>query len=296
MVLIILGLVCKLISKNTPPKHTTHNKSVNNRKKFLCMDKIEQKKKIMERFNKNIEYTKMCLRYCKLNNIESYRISVGLIPNYEDWNWCNDETVIKKLLELKEYDINFTFHADHYVKLGSLKDEVNKKAIFTYKHYYLPLAKLLNIHSICFHMAGYTDGKQKYFNKLLQTFTNFTQDELNYLGLENCERYSADEILNFCVTNDINFILDLHHARCEAKTNDLDWEHLTEFSKLTWKNKAPLFHISSGEIDDFDNKHYKKIREKDFVMWKKYLKDCYVDVETGKNGKETAIKEIFDKI
>jgi len=31
-------------------------------------------------------------------------------------------------------------------------------------------------------------------------------------------------------------------------------------------------------------------------MWKKYLKDCYVDVETGKNGKETAIKEIFDKI
>jgi UV DNA damage repair endonuclease len=170
MVLIILGLVCKLTSKNTPPKHTTHNKSVNNRKKFLCMDKIEQKKKIMERFNKNIEYTKMCLRYCKLNNIESYRISVGLIPNYEDWNWCNDETVIKKLLELKEYDINFTFHADHYVKLGSLKDEVNKKAIFTYKHYYLPLAKLLNIHSICFHMAGYTDGKQKYFNKLLQTF------------------------------------------------------------------------------------------------------------------------------
>lgn len=286
-----LGLVCKLTKDNCKKGLSISGKIGKSHKEFINLPHSTQLEKLIDRTKKNIDYTLMCLEYCKSNNIKSYRISADLIPKAELWDWQDNTYVQLMLNRIKNYNINLTFHCDHFVKLGSLSSDVDNNAINIFNKYYIPLAECLKIHSICIHVAGYKQGKELHFKQLLNSINRLSNPKL--IALENCHYYSPYECLEFCIDNNIQFIFDLHHARVHD-SSFADYDSVISLCRSTW-NKEPLCHISSGASGEFDSKHAEEISKYDWNKWKGLLDGFIVDVETGKGGKEKSLKKLLTK-
>lgn len=216
--------------------------------------------KLKEIYKHNVRTLNDIIKYCRNNNITSYRIPSSIFPllthpNYHEKLFamlCNEIQPMFKYIDFS--GIHFSCHPDQFILLSSLNENVVQNSIFElnmwgYISSFIPI-DLVNIH---------VGTKQKGFNYhrdiLLSAFLKLDKKTQSLISLENDEKsYNFSETLQMALLANCMVVPDFHHERCFQRRinynmslkecDDIIYDNIDKIFS-TYDKALPTFHISS---------------------------------------------------
>jgi len=292
------GLCCKFFKE--PIKYRTAQ--VKHSAKLNISERIE---KISELCLHNSESLLKSIKYCKQNDIGSFRVTSDLFPlkshpdfTYEISSLPQGKNILQILLECKKFskdnDIRLTIHPGQFTILNSPKKEVVENSIKELI-YHAELAEIIGIDVINIHGGGGYGDKKSSLLRFQENFNKLPNIIKERLTIENDDRtYTPSDLIPISKKLNIPFVYDIHHHRCN---NDGISEEETFKSTIeTWNNKEPLLHISSPKFGWGNNKknsHHDYIDLRDFPT---YIIKHRITIDIEAKAKELAISKLKNQL
>ncbi|KHJ48376.1 UV damage endonuclease UvdE [Trichuris suis] len=323
--MIRLGLCCLF---NEVPIHfrtTTVRKLTEIEKKQGIYDRLKYVSSIVL---ENALALQQAILYCAQKGIGCFRIGSGLFPCYTHplvgytlQDLPNGQKVTEKLKEAgsfaAKYSIRLVMHPDQFVVLNSPTERTVDMAVAELE-YHAIIAELVNVDVINIHVGGVYNDKPMAMERFVLNFSRLSKSVQDRLTLENDDKqYCPEDVLQLCHTLRVPFVYDVHHHRQEIVkrlllSNSGHFTRCTYGLSLpeeiiaqttmaaveTWKNREPLFHLSSpalgwGSVNQ--RPHHEMIDYSDFpTCWKFRTIPFTLEVEA--KAKEVAVLQLNDAL
>ncbi|KFD55543.1 hypothetical protein M514_03595 [Trichuris suis] len=182
----------------------------------------------------------------------------------------------------------------------------------------LTSAELVNVDVINIHVGGVYNDKPMAMERFVLNFSRLSKSVQDRLTLENDDKqYCPEDVLQLCHTLRVPFVYDVHHHRQEIVkrlllSNSGHFTRCTYGLSLpeeiiaqttmaaveTWKNREPLFHLSSpalgwGSVNQ--RPHHEMIDYSDFPTCWKFLTIPFT-LEVEAKAKEVAVLQLNDAL
>ncbi|TCK86767.1 UV-damage endonuclease [Natranaerovirga hydrolytica] len=283
-----IGYVAK--SLNLPKVTASSTVTFSYYNKLSEEEKLNKLKKVTA---SNLEDLKTIIHYNIKNNIHFYRLTSNLVPlathpDVKNWDFF---TIFKEEFKsigkhINDNHMRVDTHPDQFNVINSHREEVfqNTKTNLQIQHNVL---KHLNIKDpkMILHIGGGVGGKEKAMERFVNQFKKLPDCIQKNILLENDDKvYNVVDTLNLCNELNIPMVLDVHHHKCNGKS-DIHLEQYIEKILLTWQydNLPPKIHLSSPRDFLNDRKHSDYIAIDDFYdvirLFKEYKKDFDIMLE-----------------
>jgi UV DNA damage endonuclease len=157
-----------------------------------------------------------------------------------------------------------SFHPDQFTVLTNWQDDIIFQNSLADLEYHNTLCNLLGCDTILIHVGGVYNNKPKALEAFIGNFLRLSTDIQKKIHLENDDKsYNVLDVLELCETINVPMVLDIHHHNCNPVKN-INLFKLMSRIILTWGNRKPKVHISSGKDSPTGRKHADYIDEEDF--------------------------------
>ena len=245
------------------------------------------------------------VRQCNALGIGAFRINSQILPlathpqsGYTLSELDEDGTITAAFRAAgtlaHELGVRLSFHPDQFVVLNSERPQVVASSVAEMR-VQGDLANLVGADVLTLHAGGAAGGTAEALVRLERGIEQLSAVARQRLALENDDRrYSPQLLLPFCERLDIPMVYDIHHHRCNP--DDLDVATATMHAAKSWRDREPLFHISSpraGWGEDDPRPHADYVLAGDFPeAWRG--RAITVDVEA--KAKERAVLALRDAV
>lgn len=245
---------------------------------------------------------RQALEFCVANGIGSFRINNEVLPlrthplhGYEPTKLRGGKHIVAAFREAGEFaaehDLRTLFHPDQYVVLNSPNPNVVANSIRELEHL-AELAAWTHADVLIVHGGGAYGEKDVALARFVETVERLPNEVRRRLAVENDERvFSPSDLLPICKRTGLPFVYDVHHHRCHA--DGVTVEGTTEAAMATWRDREPLFHISSpleGWTGPKPARHHDYIDPADFpACWR----GRKVTIEVEAKAKELAVLRLM---
>ena len=285
------GLCC--IFRDEPIKFSTATATAIGR-----MPRLDGLAKLARLALANADSLMEALKFCERNSIGCFRINSQILPlkTHPQAGYAMDDlpdggAIVARFRECGAFarraNLRTCFHPDQFVVLNSPRPEVVESSVRELE-YQAEVAEWINADVINVHGGGAYGDKPRSLAAFAQNLSLLSDRVRGRLTVENDDKtYTPADLIPLCRVEGIPLVYDVHHHRC--RPDGLGVEEVTEQAVATWKNREPLFHISSpinGWSGPTPERHHDFIDPADFpACWRN--RPLTVEVEA--KAKELAV-------
>jgi UV DNA damage endonuclease len=194
------------------------------------------------------------IEWCAAHQIGAFRVLSQFWPlkthpkcGYQLSELPVAETLVSALQNCRklahEKNVRLSFHPDQFVVLNSPREEVVANSLAELE-YQAEAAELIGADVINIHGGGAYGDKAVALDRLRSNLPRLSDRARSRLTLENDDKiFSPADLLQVCTAEQIPLCYDVHHHRCLP--DKLSIEGATAASIDTWRDREPLFHLSS---------------------------------------------------
>jgi UV DNA damage endonuclease len=238
---------------------------------------------------------------CAGNAIGSFRILTPIMPvkthptvGYRVEELPGADEIVAQFRRCGEFaranNIRTGFHPDQFVVLNSPDANIVARSIADIEAQ-AELAEWTNADTVNIHGGGGYGDKRSALERFRRNLEKLSPRARSRLTVENDDKtFTPADLLPLCRSEGVPLVYDSHHHRCLP--DGLTVEQATEAARVTWKNREPLFHLSSP-LEGWDGpkpqRHHDYIDPKDFpAAWHGWP----LTVEVEAKAKELAVAKL----
>ena len=238
------------------------------------------------------------LEYAAAHGIGAFRVNSRILPikthpatRYEVEDLPGGEAIVAEFKRCgafaRTHHLRTLFHPDQFILLNSPDDGITRRSIEEIE-YQSSVCDWIGADIINIHGGGAYGDKKRALDRLRGNLDRLSDKARRRLTLENDDRiYTPKDLLPVCRAVKIPFIYDVHHHRCLP--DGLSVEEATHSALATWRNREPVFHLSSpiqGWEGPTPTHHHDFIQTRDFP---KCWRGLTVTIEVEAKAKELAV-------
>lgn len=241
------------------------------------------------------------LKFCSDHRIGSFRILTPICPvkthptvGYRIEELPGADEIVAQFRRCGEFarahNIRTGFHPDQFVVLNSPDADIVARSVADIESQ-AELAEWTNADTVNIHGGGGYGDKRAALERFRRNLEKLSPRAHTCLTVENDDKtFTPADLLPVCRSEGVPLVYDAHHHRCLP--DDLTVEQATEAARATWKNREPLFHLSSplaGWDGPKPERHHDYIDPKDFPdAWRGWA----LTVEVEAKAKELAVARL----
>jgi len=289
-----LGLCCQFLEE--PIKFRTTTATAMER-----LPRREQLARFAELGASNADALLAALQYCSDHGIGSFRILTPILPakthptvGYRVAELPGADDLVAKFQRCGEFarqhNLRTGFHPDQFVVLNSPDAEIVARAVADLESQ-AEIAEWTNADTINIHGGGGYGDKAAALERFRRNLDRLSARTRARLTVENDDKtFTPAELLPLCLREGIPLVYDVHHHRCLPD----GWSvaQASEAARSTWKQREPLFHLSSpvnGWSGPKPESHHDYINCIDFPQeWRTLA----ITVEVEAKAKELAVARL----
>jgi UV DNA damage endonuclease len=268
-----LGLCCQFLEH--PVKFRVTTATV-----MLRLSRREQLARFAELCAGNAASLLAALQFCAAQGIGSFRILSPILPvkthpvvGYRVEELPGATAIIAQFVVLNSPDANIVARS-----VADLESQAE-------------LAEWTNADTVNIHGGGGYGDKPAALERFRRNLELLSPRARTRLTVENDDKtFTPADLLPLCRAEGVPLVYDAHHHRCLQ--DDLTVEHATAATRATWKNREPLFHLSSplaGWDGPKPERHHDYIDPRDFpAVWRGWP----LTVEVEAKAKELAVAKL----
>jgi UV DNA damage endonuclease len=289
-----LGLCCQFLEH--PVKFRVTTATV-----MLRLSRREQLARFAELCAGNAASLLAALQFCAAQGIGSFRILSPILPvkthpvvGYRVEELPGAAAIIAQLRQCGEFarahSIRTGFHPDQFVVLNSPDANIVARSVADLESQ-AELAEWTNADTVNIHGGGGYGDKPAALERFRRNLELLSPRARTRLTVENDDKiFTPADLLPLCQAEGVPLVYDGHHHRCLP--DDLTVEQATAAARATWKNREPLFHLSSpleGWSGPKPERHHDYIDSQDFpAAWLGWP----LTVEVEAKAKELAVARL----
>jgi len=289
-----LGLCCQFLEQPIKFRVTTATA-------MQRLPRREQLARFAELCPGNAEALLAALQFCAAHGIGSFRILTPIMPvkthptvGYRVEELPGADKIVAQFRRCGEFarthNIRTGFHPDQFVVLNSPNATIVARSVADLESQ-AELAEWTNADTVNIHGGGGYGDKPAALERFRRNLEKLSPRARSRLTVENDDKtFTPADLLPLCRSEGVPLVYDAHHHRCLP--DDLSVEQATEAAHATWKNREPLFHLSSplaGWSGSKPERHHDYIDPKDFpAAWRGWA----VTVEVEAKAKELAVAKL----
>jgi len=249
----------------------------------------------------NAEALLAALQFCATHGIGSFRILTPICPvkthptvGYRVEELPGADKIVAQFRRCAEFarahNIRTGFHPDQFVVLNSPDANIVARSVADIESQ-AELAEWTNADTVNIHGGGGYGDKRAALERFRRNLEELSPRARQCLTVENDDKtFTPADLLPLCRSEGVPLVYDAHHHRCLP--DDLSVEQATEAARTTWKNREPLFHLSSP-LEGWDGpkpeRHHDYIDPEDFpAAWRGWA----LTVEVEAKAKELAVAQL----
>jgi UV DNA damage endonuclease len=249
----------------------------------------------------NAEALLAALQFCADHHIGSFRIlsTIMTVKTHPTIGYRVDELpgadgIVAQFRRCGEFaranGIRTGFHPDQFVVLNSPDENIVARSVAEIESQ-SEIAEWSNADTVNIHGGGGYGDKPAALERFRRNLERLSPRARARLTVENDDKtYTPADLLPLCRAEGVPLVYDAHHHRCLP--DDLTVAQATEAARATWKNREPLFHISSP-LEGWDGpkpeRHHDYIDPQDFpAAWRGWA----LTVEVEAKAKELAVAKL----
>jgi UV DNA damage endonuclease len=268
-----LGLCCQFIAQ--PIRFRTTTATALGR-----LPRREQLRRLASLGVANAESLLAALRFCAAHDIGSFRICSPILPikthptvGYRVEELPGADDLVAQFRRCGEFalahGLRTGFHPNQFVVLNSPDEAIVARSVADLESQ-AEIAEWTNADTVNIHGGGGYGDKPAALERFRRNLGRLSFRARSRLTVENDDKtFTPADLLPLCRSEGVPLVYDVHHHRCLP--DGLSVEQVTEAAKTTWKNREPLFHISSpleGWRGPKPERHHDYIDPDDFPrMW-----------------------------
>lgn len=272
---------------------------------LLKLGREERHRRLSELCLTNAKALLASLQYCAAHRIGAFRISSQILPikthpkaGYELTDLNDGPRIRQTFQECGEFarssGLRLSFHPDQFVVLNSPNSDTLARSLAELD-YQAEVAEWVGADTINLHGGGAYGDKSAALRVLSRNIERLPSRVRSRLTLENDDKvYTPSDLLPVCEATNTPLVYDVHHHRC--LTDGLSVEAATDQATATWREREPLFHLSSpleGWSGPKPERHHDFIDPSDFpAAWKH--RSLTVEVEA--KAKELAVLRLIEAL
>jgi UV DNA damage endonuclease len=245
------------------------------------------------------------LHFCAAHGIGSFRILTPILPvkthptvGYRVEELPGADEIVAQFRRGGEFaranNIRTGFHPDQFVVLNSPDADIVARSVADLESQ-AELAEWTNADTVNIHGGGGYGNKRAALERFRRNLDQLSPRARTRLTVENDDKtYTPADLLPLCRSEGVPLVYDAHHHRCLP--DDLTVELATEGARQTWKNREPLFHLSSpleGWGGPKPERHHDYIDPNDFpAAWRGWP----LTVEVEAKAKELAVAKLHQDL
>jgi UV DNA damage endonuclease len=289
-----LGLCCQFLQQPIKFRVTTATA-------MQRLPRREQLARFTELCANNAESLLAALQFCAAHGIGSFRILTPIMPvkthpsvGYRVEELPGADEIVAQFRRCGEFaranNIRTGFHPDQFVVLNSPDADIVARSIADIESQ-AELAEWTNADTVNIHGGGGYGDKPSALERFRRNLEKLSPRARSRLTVENDDKtFTPADLLPLCRSEGVPLVYDAHHHRCLP--DGLTVEQATEAARVTWKNREPLFHLSSP-LEGWDGpkpqRHHDYIDPKDFpAAWHGWP----LTVEVEAKAKELAVAKL----
>lgn len=300
-----LGTVCMLIENNTKKNLYTIG-TVTQKAMHSKASKTEQKEYLLAKIKQNLTALHNQIKHISAlpEYFHCFRISSNLLPMYdhpifsEIYQHDDVASIITNSLKrtgqmIKDTGLTVGVHPDQYCIINSLKSDVVEKSIGILE-YHADIGLMLGLDASQWNSNIHLYSKNKDLSAL-QDLRDYTRNTLSFENGDTNRDTDSEATLNICEQYGIRALFDMHHHRVVSGDLITPDNDLVKGCIATWKDRAPLFHVSQGKEHTTDKRHSDIITDPALVTAvQQYLLVGCVEVEA--KHKNLAVSALVEKV
>ena len=264
-----LGLCCQFLEQPIKFRVTTATA-------MQRLPRREQLARFAELCAGNAEALLSALQFCAAHGIGSFRILTPILPvtthptvGYRVEELPGADEIVAQFRRCGEFarahNLRTGFHPDQFVVLNSPDADIVAHSVADIESQ-AELAEWTNADTVNIHGGGGYGDKRGALERFRRNLEKLSPRARARLTVENDDKtYTPADLLPLCRSEGVPLVYDAHHHRCLP--DDLSVEQATAAARTTWKNREPLFHLSSP-LEGWDGpkpeRHHDYIDPKDF--------------------------------
>jgi UV DNA damage endonuclease len=289
-----LGLCCQFLEQPIKFRVTTATA-------MQRLHRREQLARFAELCAGNADTLLAALKFCAANAIGSFRILTPIMPvkthptvGYRVEELPGADKIMAQFRRCgefaREHKIRTGFHPDQFVVLNSPDADIVARSVVDIESQ-AELAEWTNADTVNIHGGGGYGDKRAALERFRRNLEKLSPRARQCLTVENDDKtFTPADLFPLCRSEGVPLVYDVHHHRCLP--DDLSVEQATQAARTTWKNREPLFHLSSplkGWDGPKPERHHDYIDPKDFpAAWRGWA----LTVEVEAKAKELAVAKL----
>ena len=289
-----LGLCCQFLDQPIKFRVTTATA-------MQRLPRREQLARLAELGAGNAAALLAALEFCAAHGIGSFRILTPILPvkthptvGYRVEELPGADNLVAQFRRCGEFardhNIRTGFHPDQFVVLNSPAADIVARAVADLESQ-AELAEWTNADTVNIHGGGGYGDKRAALERFRRNLEKLSLRARTRLTVENDDKtFTPADLLPLCRSEGVPLVYDAHHHRCLP--DGLTVEQATAAARTTWKNREPLFHLSSplaGWDGPQPERHHDYIDPKDFpAAWRGWA----LTVEVEAKAKELAVARL----
>lgn len=289
-----LGLCCQFLEQPIKFRVTTATA-------MQRLPRREQLARLAELGAGNAEALLKALQFCAAHDIGSFRILTPILPvkthptvGYRVEELPGADNLVAQFRRAGDFarahNIRTGFHPDQFVVLNSPAADIVARAVADLESQ-AELAEWTNADTVNIHGGGGYGDKRAALERFRRNLEKLSPRARPLLTVENDDKtFTPADLLPLCRSEGVPLVYDAHHHRCLP--DDLTVEQATAAARTTWKNREPLFHLSSplaGWEGPQPERHHDYIDPNDFpAAWRGWA----LTVEVEAKAKELAVARL----
>ena len=241
------------------------------------------------------------LQFCAAHGIGSFRMLTPILPvkthptaGYRVEELPGADKLVAQFRRCGEFarahHIRTGFHPDQFVVLNSPAADIVARAVADLESQ-AELAEWTNADTVNIHGGGGYGDKRAALERFRRNLDKLSPRARTRLTVENDDKtFTPADLLPLCRSEGVPLVYDAHHHRCLP--DDLTVEQATAAARTTWKDREPLFHLSSplaGWDGPQPERHHDYIDPNDFpAAWRGWA----LTVEVEAKAKELAVARL----
>jgi UV DNA damage endonuclease len=194
------------------------------------------------------------LQFCAAHGIGSFRMLTPIMPvkthptvGYRVEELPGADEIVAQFSRCGEFarahNIRTGFHPDQFVVLNSPDVNIVARSVADLESQ-AELAEWTNADTVNIHGGGGYGDKPAALERFRRNLELLSPRARARLTVENDDKtFTPADLLPLCRSEGVPLVYDAHHHRCLP--DDLTVEQATEAAHETWRNREPLFHLSS---------------------------------------------------
>ena len=289
-----LGVCCQFLQQPIKFRVTTATAT-------MRLSRREQLARFAELCAANADSLLAALKFCAANHVGSFRILSPIMPvkthptvGYRVEELPGADGIVAQFRRCGQFaqahGIRTGFHPDQFVVLNSPDENIVARSVADIESQ-SEIAEWTNADTVNIHGGGGYGDKPAALARFRRNLELLSPRARALLTVENDDKtYTPADLLPLCRAEGVPLVYDAHHHRCLP--DELSVEQATEAARGTWREREPLFHLSSplaGWSGPQPERHHDYIDPKDFpAPW--LIGALTVEVEA--KAKELAVAKL----